>query len=413
MMNTAIHANREKPLALYSILVLALLSAVAPLATDMYLPGFPLISRDLDASAAQIQMTLTSFLVALALGQLLIGPLSDRYGRRKPLIIGTSLAIVAGGLCIVAPDVHSLIALRALQGIGGAAGVVLARAIIADSSANEVDSARLFQLMMIIGGLAPVLAPIVGTGIVALAGWRAIFAMISLLSLISLLGVVFCLKESLPPEDRTTGGVSELWTTMRALARNRSYVGYTLTTGFTFMVLFSYIASSPFVYQNILGFSPTAYSIAFGINACAMIAGGALSAWLVGRVGPRRLTTYGLAMIQAGALLVLLCVLAGAGPMIMAPAIFMTVAPIGMVLGNASALAIGQAPHHAGTASAVLGALQFVLGGIASPLVGLAGKYNALPMAVLMVSAALLAVTCLRGASSRSTGIQPGVQTNS
>ena len=275
-MNQTSTPIRSKPLALYSILVLALLSAVAPLATDMYLPGFPLIASDLGANAAQIQMTLTSFLVALAIGQLLIGPLSDRYGRRKPLIIGTSLAIVAGALCIVAPDIHALIALRALQGIGGAAGVVLARAIIADSAADEVASARLFQLMMIIGGLAPVLAPIVGTGIVTFASWRAIFAVITLLSLISLVGVFCFIKESLPQEQRTTGGVTELWTNMRSLARNRSYVGYTLTTGFTFMVLFSYIASSPFVYQNILGFSPTAYSIVFGINACAVILGGAL-----------------------------------------------------------------------------------------------------------------------------------------
>ncbi|ASJ74814.1 multidrug effflux MFS transporter [Granulosicoccus antarcticus] len=412
-MNPSTTPINSKPLALYSILVLALLSAVAPLATDMYLPGFPLISRDLGASAAQIQMTLTSFLVALAIGQLLIGPLSDRYGRRKPLIIGTSLAIVAGALCIVATDIHTLIALRALQGLGGAAGVVLARAIITDSSADEIASARLFQLMMIIGGLAPVLAPIVGTGIVTFAGWRAIFALIALLSVISLVGVFFLIKESLPQEQRTSGGVTELWTNIRSLAHNRSYVGYTLTTGFTFMVLFSYIASSPFVYQNILGFSPTAYSIAFGINASAMILGGVLSAWLVGTVGPRRLTTYGLAIMQASIILVFICVLAGAGPMIMAPAIFMTVAPIGMVLGNASALAIGQATHNAGTASALLGALQFTLGGIASPLVGLGGKYDALPMALVMVTAGLLALTSFALATPRNETLQTPVKASS
>lgn len=392
-MNDMNSSTQIRPLALYSVFVLALLSAVAPLATDMYLPGFPLISSDLGASAAQIQMTLTSFLVALAIGQLLIGPLSDRYGRRKPLIIGTSLAIIAGALCIVAPDVNSLIALRALQGLGGAAGVVLARAIITDSTADEATSARLFQLMMIIGGLAPVLAPMIGTGVVSIAGWRAIFAVIAMLSLISLLGVLFFIKESLPQERRTTGGIAELWKSILSLACNRSYVAYTLTTGFSFMVLFSYIASSPFVYQNILGFSPTAYSIAFGINAGAMILGGILSAWLVGTVGPRRLTNYALIMIQASALLVFISVLADAGPLIIAPAIFMTVAPIGMVLGNASALAIRQAPHNAGTASALIGALQFTLGGLAAPLVGLGGKSDALPMALVMVGAALLALT--------------------
>ncbi|MGQ7843262.1 multidrug effflux MFS transporter [Granulosicoccus sp. 3-233] len=406
------HSLQGKPLALFSIVILALLSAVAPLATDMYLPGFPLIAQDLNASAAQIQMTLTSFLVALALGQLLIGPLSDRYGRRKPLIIGTSLAILAGGLCVVVSDIQSLIALRALQGIGGAAGIVLARAIITDTSQNETDSARLFQLMMIIGGLAPVLAPIVGTGIVSLAGWRAIFATIALLSLISLLGVLFCVKESLPPQKRTEGGITELWAIMRMLAGNRSYVGYSLTTGFTFMVLFSYIAASPFVYQNILGFSPTAYAIAFGTNASAMILGGVLSAWLVGNVGARRLTTYGLAVILAGVMLVLLSVLANAGPMIMVPAIFMTVAPIGLVMGNSSALAIRQAADHAGTASAVLGATQFTLGGFASPLVGLGGEHNALPMAVVMAAAVLLAVIFFARSSVQSKLVHSGVQLN-
>lgn len=393
----------RQSLTLLPIVILALLSAVAPLATDMYLPGFPLISRDLGASAAQVQMTLTSFLVSLALGQLLIGPLSDRYGRRKPLIIGTGLAIIAGALCIIVPDVQTLIALRALQGLGGAAGIVLARAIITDSTDDEVSAARLFQLMMIIGGLAPVLAPIAGTGIVAFAGWHTIFAVISLLSLISLAGVLSCIPESLPPEARTSGGVDQLWSNMRSLAGDRSYVCYTLTTGLSFMVLFSYIAASPFVYQTILGFSPTAYSIAFGSNACAMILGGALSAWLAGRIGPRRLTIYGLAMVQASTILVCICVIAGAGASILVPAIFLSVAPLGMVMGNASALAIGQASRHAGTASAVLGAVQFILGGIASPLVGLAGKHSALPMALVMVSATMLAVTSFVLASARKS----------
>jgi len=295
-----------------------------------------------------------------------------------------------------------LMVLRALQGIGGAAGVVLARAIIADSTTDEVTSARLFQLMMIIGGLAPVLAPIVGTGIVAVAGWRAIFAVVALLSLTALAGVLFFIQESLPEEKRTAGGVAELWTKTKTLAGNRSYIGYTRTVGFTFMVLFSYIAASPFVYQNILGLSPTAYSIAFGINASAMILGGVLSAWLVERVGPRRLTLYGLGIIQVSVLLVFLCVLTEAGPWLMAPAIFMAVAPVGMILGNASALAIAQARDEAGTASAVLGASQFILGGLASPLMELAGKHDALPMAIVMMLAAPLALACFSLATTRT-----------
>lgn len=200
----------RRPLTLPAILVLALLSAVAPLATDMYLPGFPALAEDLATSAAAVQMTLTSFLVGLALGQLIIGPLSDRFGRRRPLLLGTGLAIVSGLACALVPNVGALVALRFLQGLGGAAGVVLARAIVSDRTEDATASARLFQVMMMIGGLAPVLAPIVGTGIVALAGWRAIFAVIALLSALSFLGALRQLDESLPPEARGEGGLGTL-----------------------------------------------------------------------------------------------------------------------------------------------------------------------------------------------------------
>lgn len=383
----------RRPLTLPAILVLALLSAVAPLATDMYLPGFPALAEDLATSAAAVQMTLTSFLVGLALGQLIIGPLSDRFGRRRPLLLGTGLAIVSGLACALVPDVGALVALRFLQGLGGAAGVVLARAIVSDRTEDATASARLFQVMMMIGGLAPVLAPIVGTGIVALAGWRAIFAVIALLSALSFLGALRQLDESLPPEARGEGGLGTLARGIGAVLGSRVYLGYTLTVGFAFMVMFAYIAASPFVFQGILGLSPVAYSIAFGINAVGIAVVSAVSARLVGHTGPGRLTVIGLGLLGLGALATLGCVLGGMGAVAMLPAIFVTVASLGLVLGNASALAIAEVPQNAGTASALLGALQFCLGAVASPLVGLAGKDSALPMALVMVGAAALAAT--------------------
>lgn len=384
-----------KSLPTIAILVLALLSAVAPLATDMYLPGFPVMAEHLATGAAGIQMTLTAFLIGLAAGQLLIGPLSDRFGRRRPLILGTGLAILSSVACALAPDVHSLIVLRLLQGLGGAAGVVLARAVIADRTADAAASARLFQLMMIIGGLAPVLAPIVGTGIVSVAGWRAVFGVIAALSTVSLIGVLRCIPETLPEERRTAGGIGALAASMGTVLRNRTYLGYTLTTAFTFMVMFGYIAASPFVFQGILGLSPAAYSIAFGVNAVGIALVSALSARLVGRVSPRRLAIIGLGVILVASLSVLACVAAGAGAAVMLPCIFVAIASVGMILGNSSALAIAEAPQAAGTASAVLGALQFFLGAVASPLVGLGGKDDAMPMALTMVGAAVLAAVCL------------------
>lgn len=387
-------SSASSPLSLFPILVLALLSAVAPLATDMYLPGFPLLGRELGASATQVQMTLTGFLFGLALGQLIIGPLSDRYGRRRPLLIGTAINILSSLLCIVAPSIETLILLRVMQGIGGAAGVVLARAVISDRTTDTNSAAKLFQVMMMIGGLAPVLAPIAGTGIVSVAGWRAVFVVIALLSTLSFIGVVRLIPESLPEARRNTGGLGAFAGSVRGLLGNRCYIGYTLTTAFTFMVLFGYISASPFVFQTVLGLSPTGYSLAFGTNAIGIALVSAVSAKLVDRVTPRRLAAAGLVLILAAAVAVMAAVLAEAGAWVMLPCLFVAIASLGLVLGNASALAIGQAPHVAGTASAVLGATQFCLGAVASPLTGLGGEDNALPMALVMIAAGVLSLAC-------------------
>jgi DHA1 family bicyclomycin/chloramphenicol resistance-like MFS transporter len=397
-------STSPSPLALRAILVLALLSAVAPLATDMYLPGFPAMASDLGSGAAGIQMTLTSFLLGLAAGQLLIGPISDRFGRRGPLLIGTGVAVLSGILCALAPDVESLVLLRLLQGLGGAAGVVLARAVIADRAPDAVAAARLFQLMMMITGVAPIVAPIAGAGIVSAGGWRAVLAVIAFLSIVSYLGVARFIDETLEPERRTPAGFGAQFAAMRSVIGNRFYLGYTLTMAFAFMVMFAYISASPFVFQTVLGLSATAYSVAFGANAVGVLVFGAVSAKLVGRVSPRRLAAIGLgiAAIASGGLCGV--ILAGGGAMLMMPLIFLAVAANGLVFGNASALAISRVPKSAGTASAVLGALQFCLGAFASPLVGLGGDDAALPMAVTMLGASVLAIASFFVLAGRDGG---------
>ena len=394
----------EHALGIVAILVLALLSSVAPLATDMYLPGFPTLSAELMASATATQMTLTGFLLGLAVGQLIIGPLSDRYGRHMPLLIGTALAVVSSLACAVAPNIETLMVLRILQGLGGSAGVVLARAVIIDRTVDATASARLFQIMMIIGGLAPALAPMVGTGIVAFAGWRTVFVVVGLLSLLSFIGIITHIPESLPREKRTGQGMSALWAGMLSVLGNRIYVGYTLTTAFAFMVMFAYIAASPFVFQNVLGLDPVQYALAFGVNAVGMALVSAISAKLVGRFSPRRLAGFGIVLMLASVLAILTSALVGAGAVFMLPAIFATVTSISLILGNASALAIAETPYAAGTASAVMGALQFCLGAIASPLVGIAGKQAVLPMAlVMLVASVLAALSSLKVGAARSS----------
>jgi DHA1 family bicyclomycin/chloramphenicol resistance-like MFS transporter len=382
------------PLTMAALAVLALLSAVAPLATDMYLPAFPAMAQHLGASASGVQVTLTAFLAGLALGQLLIGPLSDRFGRRRPLVIGTALTIAAALGCALAADVRGLVVGRFFQGFGGAAGVVLARAVIADRSRHATETARLFQVMMLIGGLAPVLAPIVGAGVVAVAGWRGVFVVLAVLSAASLLGVLRCIDETLPPDRRAVGGMGALLRTMGWVLCRRGYLGYALTACFTFMMLFGYISASPFVFQGILGLSPAAYALAFGANAIGLVAASALSARWVGRVAPQRLVAIGIGASLLGSLLVLLGTCAGAGAAWMLPSVFLAVCPVGMIMGNSSALAISKVPDAAGTGSALLGASQFLLGAVASPLVGLGGKDTAVPMALTMVGAAVLAALC-------------------
>lgn len=397
--------SSSSPLSLAAILVLALLSAVAPLATDMYLPGFPAMAADLGSGAAGIQMTLTSFLLGLAAGQLVIGPISDRYGRRGPLLIGTAVAVISGLLCVLAPNVESLGLLRLLQGLGGAAGVVLARAVIADRAPDAVSAARLFQVMMMITGVAPILAPISGAGIVQAGGWRAVLAVIAVLSILSYLGVARFIDETLEPGRRTPAGLGAQLAAVRSVLGNRVYLGYTLTMAFAFMVMFAYISASPFVFQTVLGLSSTAYSVAFGVNAIGVLVFGAVSAKLVGRVSPRRLSAIGLGLAAVAALALCGVVLAGGGATLMMPLIFVAVAANGLVFGNASALAISQVPKNAGTASAVLGALQFCLGAVASPLVGLGGEGAALPMALTMLAACVLAIASFLVLAGQDRGV--------
>jgi DHA1 family bicyclomycin/chloramphenicol resistance-like MFS transporter len=289
------------------------------------------------------------------------------------------------------PNVESLIALRALQGFGGAAGVVLARAIIADRAPDAGTTARQTQIMMMIGGVAPILAPITGTLIVEIAGWRAVFMVTALLSLISFVGVLRYVGESLPREGRIHASPRGLWQSISKLMKHRAYVGYTLVTGFAFMALFGYISASPFVFQNVLGLSSTAYSLAFGVNALGIIVFGAISAKIVTRVEPRRLISISLGLLLLATAAVLIFVLTGAGATLLIPAIFLAVASVGPILGNASALAIRQVPEAAGAASALLGAFQFGVGAVASPLVGLLGEDNSLPMALVMISAGVCA----------------------
>jgi DHA1 family bicyclomycin/chloramphenicol resistance-like MFS transporter len=377
------------------IVVLALLTTIAPLATDAYLPAFPRMSDDLGASASSIQLTLTTFMIGLALGQLVIGSLSDRFGRRRPLLIGSAVCAISSGLCAVAPSIGFLSGMRLVQGFSGAAGIVLGRAVISDR-ARGAAAARAFGVLMVIGGVGPVLAPLIGGGVIAIAGWRAVFWALALLSAAMFAGVVAGVRESLAPEHRHSGGLRTMLTLARDVLADRRYLGYALGFCLGFCTLFAYIAASPFVIQQVLGLRSGLYALDFAVNSSGLVLVNALNTRLLRRHTPRRLLLAGLTVQVGFTTLLLAVVCAGVtAPVPVLVLLFGAVSCFGFLLANATALALSAVPHAAGTGSAIIGSLQFGLAALVAPLVGLAGEDTAVPMAIAMLAFCAAALACV------------------
>ena len=374
------------------VIVLGSVNAIGPLSIDMYLPAFPEIARSLETSASSVQLTLTACVAGLALGQLLIGPLSDRYGRRTPLIAAMSVYAVASVLCALAPNVLALMGLRFVQGLAGAGGVVIARAVVRDLHSGAA-AVRLFSSLMLVTGLAPILAPLAGGQVLNHTSWRGIFWVLTVLSALIALLVTFGLRETLPKARRSDSGLAETLRTMRALLRDRWFVGHGLAGGLGFGALFAYISGSSFVLQGIYGVSPQLYSVLFAMNGLGLIAGSQVNARLVGRFGPAYLLRAGLfaIAISASALLVVVSV-GGLGVVAVLVPMFVIVSSLAFVLPNSTALALNDHAAVAGTASALLGMGQFVIGAAVAPLVGAAGTESAVPMAAIMTVVALAAL---------------------
>ncbi|MGB6039900.1 MAG: multidrug effflux MFS transporter [Gordonia sp. (in: high G+C Gram-positive bacteria)] len=388
-MSSGAQVQRSIPVPM--LLSLALLSAIAPLATDMYLPGLPRVVDELDTSPSLVQLTLTTFMLGLAAGQLVMGPLSDGLGRRRPLIVGTVLLTLAGLGCALAPSIGVLITLRFLQGVTGGIGVVVARAVIADRTEGD-QSAKLFSIMMIITSAAPVVAPLLGGVLVGPIGWRGVFYVLTGLALVMLLAVARFVPESLPVERRHPVEPRAIASNIRAVLSNRLYLGYTLTFGIGFGAMFGYISASPFVIQELMGFSPAVFSVLFAINALGIGLAGTANTRLVGKLHPQRLLTIGVgALVMVGTGMLAVALFAPDVHWLLLVLVFCLTATFGLTAGNATALALGQVRDRAGTGSAVLGTLQFTVGAIVSPLVGIGGSTSVLPMAIVIFTCTVLA----------------------
>lgn len=380
---------------------LALLSAVAPLAIDMYLPSFPEMANDLGTSATGVQLTLTAFMVGLASGQLVIGPISDSVGRRRPLLLGTLICLLASIGCALAPTIEVLATARFVQGFAGAAGIVLARAIITDISHGPA-TAKLMSMMMIIGGVMPVLAPLAGGTILQFTSWRGVFWVISALVVAMVLAVIAVVPESLPGTRRHTGGLRALMSNTGRVFGNRTYLCATATYALSFGTLFSYISASPFVLQNVVGLSALHYSVAFGVNSLGIMLASWIASRLADRVDTRRTLGGGLVGLLTASAALLVTVLLGSPAAPVMALMFCVTFSMGLILGNASAIAMQSVAGTAGTGSAFLGAGQFLLAAVVSPLVGLAGDVDALPMTISMVACAALASAAFLGLRAAS-----------
>ncbi|EGD54404.1 multidrug effflux MFS transporter [Gordonia neofelifaecis] len=391
-------APPQRSIPVPMLLSLALLSAIAPLATDMYLPGLPRVVDDLHTSPSSVQLTLTTFMLGLAAGQLLVGPLSDGLGRRRPLLVGTVLLTLAGLGCALAPSIAVLVVVRFLQGLTGGIGVVVARAVIADRTSGD-QAARLFSVMMIITSAAPVVAPLLGGALVGPIGWRGVFYVLTGLALVMLFAVARFVPETLPADRRHPVEARVIAGNIAAVLGDRRYLGYTLSFGIGFGAMFAYISASPFVIQDIMGFSPGMYSVLFAINALGIGIAGWVNTRLVGRLHPRRLLAIGVgALLTVGVAMLVVALVAPDVHWLLLVLMFCLTSTFGLTAGNATALALGEVRERAGTGSAVLGTLQFTVGAIVSPLVGIGGSTSVVPMALTVfvctvLSAAAFATT--------------------
>jgi DHA1 family bicyclomycin/chloramphenicol resistance-like MFS transporter len=367
------------------LLILGALSAIGPLSIDMYLPALPAISGEMLSGPAQVQLTLTACLIGVSVGQVVAGPVSDVRGRRMPLIVGVAGFTVSSLLCAFAPSVPVLIVLRLLQGVLGGAALVIVRAVVRDLY-DGAAIARIFATLMLVSGLAPILAPIAGAQLLAFTSWRGVFVALSLMGLVLLLAVLFGVRETLPASERAGGGLRQTLRTFWHLLRDRSFMGYAVTAGLSFAAMFAYISGSPFVLQEVYEATPQQFSLIFGVNALGLTVMAQVGGRLSGRVPPVRLVVIGLFVSLAGGGLMVAGAATGLGLPAIIAGLFVIMCGQGLVLPGTGALSLAeQPPQIAGSASALLGVMQFALGAGAAPLVGVVGSDSALPMAAFML----------------------------
>ncbi|MET3574455.1 multidrug effflux MFS transporter [Bhargavaea ullalensis] len=386
---------------LWMVLLLGSLTAFGPLSMDMYLPGLPGVADDFGTTASFAQLSITAALIGLAIGQLVFGPMSDIKGRRRPLLFTLTVYAAASLLCVFSSNVWIFVGLRLIQGISAAAGIVIARAASRDLYSGK-ELTKFIAMLALVNGAAPILAPLLGGIVMNFASWRFVFVILAAIGVLMLFAVAFTLPETLPQQNRKTGGLSETFKSFGTLLKDRAFMGVALAQAFVSTSMFAYIAGSPFVLQNIYGTTPQQFSVVFAVNGIGIILAAQFTGRLSASISEVRMMKWGVGASFTGGLLLLAAVWLTLPMWVILIALFLVVSSVGVV--NTTGFSLGMERHGkiAGSASAFLGILPFAGGGLVSPLVGIAGDQNALPMAIVIFLSSTLAFTIYHAAVKRT-----------
>lgn len=387
-------------------LLLGSLGLLGPFTIDTYLPSFPTIVKDYDTTASLVQVSLTTCLLGLGLGQLIIGPMSDVQGRRKPLRIFLFLYLIASVICAFAPNIYTFIGARFIQGFAAAGGLVISRAIVRDLYSGR-ELTKFFSLLMLVGNLGPIVAPIAGAIILAFTDWSGVFLVLSCIGIVLVLMVSWKLEETLPKEKRVPSDFSQVVKNFGSLFRDREFTGYAFTQGLIVAGIFAYVSGIPFVYQNIYGVSPQVFSLLFGVNGVALIIGSQLVGRLADFITETTFLKIGLFTANIAGAVLLAALLLKAPLIAVAIPIFLFIGSLAVISSTSFTLAMEKQGHIAGSASALLGLLPFVLGSLTAPLVGIAGEYTAIPMGVIMFATSFIALLIYYGVVRNVFKVQP------
>lgn len=393
----ATESQRRPMISAYArnAIVLGLLAAVGPFAIDMYLPAMPTIAADLQASTAATQMTLMVFFVAFGVCQIVYGPVSDMVGRKPPLYFGLGLFTVGSIGCALAPGIEWLIFFRFLQGLGGSSVMVIPRAIIRDLHTG-VEATRLMSTVMLVFSVSPILAPLAGSAVIVPFGWRAVFVAVTVVAVLGILLLAFCLPETRPPDQRLALNLGNVAGGFAKLLRHRRFLGLTFIGGFGMASFFTFLASSSFVYIDRFGLTPTEYSFAFSVNAIGFIGASQFAAHLGTRFGMARVVSAAVAGYAAFAVLLFLVTAAGVDSLaVLIALLFLSFAFLGLVIPTTMVLALEEHGPIAGMASALGGTLQMLTGAAMIVVVSLTFDGTALPMvtAIALSAAAAFALS--------------------